>query len=234
MNEDRRRQRVPSWVSRLRSSLAIPMGTDVCGLCEPCPLAREGRGPGQGTRALASTVLDYCPVWVPPAKIHTRGMSSGRSKDPELSRPVRSSYEKHCACSKRAPVSCSKLAPGGSSQRRVFLGEPMAHLGTRNMLKALGVLGMGPGYLVTLIDRLHLVRSHEAPTGNSTFLGLRPQTEFARPLSPPPLMSLVVHWPLPLSLFSSVSSDLMPGAQQFWRLTLTYTSSLNLSPPWWH
>lgn len=68
------------------------------------PVNGEGSGPGQGPGLWAAlSVLDYCPVWVPPAKSHTRGMSSGRSKGPKLSKPVMSPHEKHWACSKEGP-----------------------------------------------------------------------------------------------------------------------------------
>ena len=50
----------------------------------------------------ALSALDYCPVRVLPARIHTKGMSTGRFKDLKLSRPMKSSQKKHYAYFKRA------------------------------------------------------------------------------------------------------------------------------------
>lgn len=109
ISEDRRGQKGPSCVSRSWTSLAVPLGTDVCELCKPCLMAKEGSGLGWETRILASTVCTgLLPRTDPPVQIYTRGMSSGRSRDPKLSRPMMSSHEIHCACSKRAPRSCPK------------------------------------------------------------------------------------------------------------------------------
>lgn len=87
-SEDRRRQRGPSCVSRSCHNLAVWMGTDVCLLCEPCQIAKEGSGPGQGTRTPASTVCSgLLPRWVLPARIHTRGMSRADPRIPSSPGP---------------------------------------------------------------------------------------------------------------------------------------------------